>query len=241
MNKILIFTLGLSLTPVVMAEKTTKDLTTIDQYSGISWVRKPQVRVTDRELEGKSRQIIVRVHVNTFGNIERTEITKSSGLVSLDHKVERAVMNSKFRPYKENGIAMPFIAKQPFQFSVTESPRASASKSETPSCTVGFNSDQWQAQQKSEKFAFRYISKPQIYFLLSEPGHQNRSVHVAFKLSKKNEVSDLQIIESSGKTHLDTQVLKSLQNAKFDAQRKFYQFYKLKFTDRVYFNIEDCV
>ena len=40
MNKILIFTLGLSLTPVVMAEKTTKDLTTIDQYSGISWVRK---------------------------------------------------------------------------------------------------------------------------------------------------------------------------------------------------------
>ena len=77
MNKILIFTLGLSLTPVVMAEKTTKDLTTIDQYSGISWVRKPQVRVTDRELEGKSRQIIVRVHVNTFGNIERTEITKN--------------------------------------------------------------------------------------------------------------------------------------------------------------------
>ena len=104
MNKILIFTLGLSLTPVVMAEKTTKDLTTIDQYSGISWVRKPQVRITDRELEGKSRQIIVRVHVNTFGKIEKTEIIKSSGLVSLDHKVERAVMNSNLDPIKKMGL-----------------------------------------------------------------------------------------------------------------------------------------
>ena len=93
---------------------------------------------------------------------------------------------------------------------------------------------------KSQNFAFRYISKPQIYFLLSELGHQNRSVHVAFKLSKKNEVSDLQIIESSGKTHLDTQVLKSLKDAKFDAPRKFYQFYKLKFTDRIYFNKDNC-
>lgn len=235
------FALGLSFTPVVMAETITKDLTAIDQNSSISWLRKPQVRITDEQIDGKSFQIIVRVHVNTFGRIERTEITKSSGIPSIDRKVERAVMASKFRPYKENGVAMPFIAEQPFRFSATDSARSSTSKTEPRECSVGFNSDQWQAQQKSSQMAFRYITKPQIHFLKSQLGHQNRSLNVVFKLSKKNEISDLSITKSSEKALVDHHVLQALQSAKFDAPRKFYQFYKLKFTDRIYFNIDDCV
>lgn len=240
MNKILILALALSCTPTVMAESINKNIDNKQRHQGGGWLRKPNIRFSNEDLHGKNRNLVIRMHVNTQGSIEKTEITKSSGISALDRKVQLALQRSKFKPYKENGIAKPFIAEQPFRFQLDEERQSEPYQPEQAQCTIEFNSDQWQAQQKNGNLAFRYITKPNLDFIPSQLMNQNRSVNVVFKLSKKNQISDLEITKSSGLTSVDAEVFRAIQSTRLDAPRKFYQFYKLTFTDRIYLNIDDC-
>lgn len=81
----------------------------------ISWVRSPKPSYTNRDLQGSDRVIVVAVEADTSGRVTSVRVVKSSGISALDQKIVRSVQGAKFRPYKENGVAYPFKAEQPFE------------------------------------------------------------------------------------------------------------------------------
>lgn len=81
----------------------------------ISWVRSPKPSYTNKDLQGSDRLIVVAVEADTSGRITNVRVIKSSGISALDQKIVRSVQGAKFRPYKENGVAYPFKAEQPFE------------------------------------------------------------------------------------------------------------------------------
>ena len=58
---------------------------------------------------------MVSITADAAGKVTDVRVIRSSGVPALDQKVVRAVQNAKFRPYKENGVAYPFKAEQPFE------------------------------------------------------------------------------------------------------------------------------
>lgn len=81
----------------------------------ISWVRSPKPSYTNKDLQGSDRVIVVAIEADTSGRVTNVRVTKSSGVPALDQKIVRSVQNAKFKPYKENGVAYPFKAEQPFE------------------------------------------------------------------------------------------------------------------------------
>ncbi|KAF7276208.1 hypothetical protein GWI33_010816, partial [Rhynchophorus ferrugineus] len=53
------------------------------------------------------------VTTSTVGKI-KARVVQSSGDAKVDREVVRAVQAGQFYPYKENGVAVPFFAEQPF-------------------------------------------------------------------------------------------------------------------------------
>ena len=81
----------------------------------ISWSRTPKPAYTNSDLQGSDRTVVVSVEADANGTITNVRIVRSSGIDSLDQKILRAVRGAKFKPYKENGVAYPFKAEQPFE------------------------------------------------------------------------------------------------------------------------------
>lgn len=81
----------------------------------ISWVRSPRPSYTNADLKGSDRTIVVEIDADASGHVTNVKVIRSSGLDALDQKIVRAVRGAKFRPYKENGVAYPFKAQQPFE------------------------------------------------------------------------------------------------------------------------------
>lgn len=86
--------------------------------SGVQWSRTPRPSYSNKDLQGESRRVVVLIEANEQGNITNARITRSSGLAALDEKILRAVRNAKFKPYKENGVAYPIRAEQPFELTL---------------------------------------------------------------------------------------------------------------------------
>ncbi|MEB3768125.1 TonB family protein [Acinetobacter sp. MD2] len=82
--------------------------------SGVQWSRSPSVQVSPSDLKDAPRSIVVAIEANEKGVVTSVRIVKSSGLPALDEKVMKAVRSAKFKPYKENGVAYPIRANQPF-------------------------------------------------------------------------------------------------------------------------------
>lgn len=85
---------------------------------GVQWSRSPKPQYNNRDLQGETRRVVVLIEADEKGNIKAARITQSSGLPALDEKIRRAVMSAKFKPYKENGIAYPISASQPFELTL---------------------------------------------------------------------------------------------------------------------------
>lgn len=81
----------------------------------ISWVRSPKPTYTNKDLNGSDRIVIVSIDADASGRVTSVRVVKSSGIPALDQKIVRSVQSAKFRPYKENGVAYPFKAEQPFE------------------------------------------------------------------------------------------------------------------------------
>lgn len=81
----------------------------------ISWARSPKSSYTNKDLQGSDRNIVVSIEADASGRVINVQVIKSSGISTLDQKIIRSVQNAKFRPYKENGVAYPFKAEQPFE------------------------------------------------------------------------------------------------------------------------------
>ena len=86
--------------------------------SGVQWSRSPKPSYTNRDLQGETRNVVVRIEANEKGVITDAQITRSSGVPALDQKILRAVRSAKFKPYKENGVAYPIRAEQPFELTL---------------------------------------------------------------------------------------------------------------------------
>ena len=82
--------------------------------AGIQWSRSPSLSYDASDLQGSPRSVTVLIEANEKGKVTNVQIVKSSGISALDEKVLRAVRGAKFKPYKENGVAYPIRAQQPF-------------------------------------------------------------------------------------------------------------------------------
>jgi len=86
--------------------------------SGVQWSRSPKPSYNNKDLEGQTRTVVVHIEANEKGVITSARITRSSGVPALDEKILRSVRSSKFKPYKENGVAYPINADQPFELTL---------------------------------------------------------------------------------------------------------------------------
>ncbi len=84
----------------------------------MQWSRTPRPSYTNRDLQGQTRSIVVMIEADETGKIINARITRSSGVPALDDKILRAVRSAKFKPYKENGVAYPIRAEQPFDLTL---------------------------------------------------------------------------------------------------------------------------
>ncbi len=82
--------------------------------SGVQWSRSPKPVYSNQDLQGENRRVVVLIEANEKGSIVNARITRSSGVPGLDEKILSAVKCAKFKPYKENGVAYPIRAEQPF-------------------------------------------------------------------------------------------------------------------------------
>ena len=82
--------------------------------SGVQWSRSPKPVYSNQDLQGENRRVVVLIEANEKGAIVNARITRSSGVSALDEKILRTVKGAKFKPYKENGVAYPIRAEQPF-------------------------------------------------------------------------------------------------------------------------------
>ena len=83
--------------------------------SGVSWKRKPKPSVDAKELESITNNVVIlRIDVDDKGRI-KARVIQSSGNPKIDREMVRAVQAAQFQPYKENGVAVPFYATQPFR------------------------------------------------------------------------------------------------------------------------------
>ena len=86
--------------------------------SGVQWSRSPKPSYNNKDLDGQTRTVVIHIEANEKGVITSTRISRSSGLPALDEKILRSVRSSKFKPYKENGVAYPISADQPFELTL---------------------------------------------------------------------------------------------------------------------------
>ncbi|CAG67433.1 MULTISPECIES: TonB family protein [Acinetobacter] len=86
--------------------------------SGVQWSRTPRPSYTNRDLQGETRSIVVMIEADETGKIINARITRSSGIPALDEKILRSVRGARFKPYKENGVAYPIRAEQPFDLTL---------------------------------------------------------------------------------------------------------------------------
>ncbi len=86
--------------------------------AGVQWSRSPKPSYSNKDLDGATRRIVVLIEADEKGVIKVARITQSSGIAALDEKILRTVRSAKFKPYKENGIAYPIRAQQPFELTL---------------------------------------------------------------------------------------------------------------------------
>jgi protein TonB len=85
--------------------------------SGIEYIRAPRPEYPSAaRRRGDEGSVLVRILVNEQGVVERADIESSSGKTSLDLAGLEAARRALFKPYVENGKAMPVYALVPIHF-----------------------------------------------------------------------------------------------------------------------------
>ena len=205
--------------------------------NSVSWRKRPTLNYSNNDLDGQNRYINIRLHVSDKGIIEQTKIIYSSGLKSLDKKIEKTFLRASFRPFIKDSIATPFIVEQPLELLLN----SDFSSSRKYQCIYYLNSKTYNAKTQQAPTSFTYTTQPQIPLEQLEVSKLNLNATVQFKLSLINKVSNVIITQSSGVPSIDEKLKNSILNAKIKAPRKFYQLFKLTFEDEVYLNQKNCL
>jgi len=65
---------------------------------------------------GQQGKVVLRVTINSNGELESLDVRQSSGVSALDDAAKQAVRRVRFRPYTVNGVAVRAMADIPFDF-----------------------------------------------------------------------------------------------------------------------------
>jgi protein TonB len=85
--------------------------------SGVEYIRAPQpVYPSIARRMGESGTVTLRVLIGEKGNAEQVTIQKSSGSSNLDEAGRQAVLRALYKPYVEDGKAIPVYALVPINF-----------------------------------------------------------------------------------------------------------------------------
>ncbi|MQR02183.1 energy transducer TonB [Glaciimonas soli] len=88
--------------------------------SGIEYIQEPRPEYpSSSKRMGEEGKVIMRVLINEKGRAERIEIQKTSGYSRLDDAAKRAMLRALFKPYMENGKAIPVYAIVPINFQLS--------------------------------------------------------------------------------------------------------------------------
>lgn len=94
------------------------------QEGDIKWNRRPLIKEEEilKFLKSQDGSKIVNLEISSdsSGKVTQVKVLSSSGIVKLDEYVVKKTYSARFKPYKENGIAVPFAVKQDFKLSVSE-------------------------------------------------------------------------------------------------------------------------
>jgi protein TonB len=85
--------------------------------SGVEYIQKPQPEypVASKRM-GETGKVMLRVLVNDKGRAESVQIQTPSGFPRLDEAARQAVQRARFKPYTEDGKAVPVYAIVPIVF-----------------------------------------------------------------------------------------------------------------------------
>ena len=85
--------------------------------NGADYIRPPQVVYPNiARRMGESGTVLLRVLINVKGQAEQVVIQKSSGSSNLDEAGRQAVLRALYKPYVEDGKAIPVYALVPINF-----------------------------------------------------------------------------------------------------------------------------
>jgi periplasmic protein TonB len=101
--------------PVVPAQPKT--ITT-----GVEYIQKPQPTYPAlAKRAGEQGRVMLRVLVNEKGLPESASVSQSSGFNRLDEAARQAVLQARFKPYLEDGRALPVFVLVPISFEAAAS------------------------------------------------------------------------------------------------------------------------
>jgi protein TonB len=87
--------------------------------SGVEYIRAPQpVYPSIARRMGESGTVMFRVLIGEKGTAEQVVIQKSSGSANLDEAGRQAVLRALYKPYIEDGKAVPVYALVPINFQI---------------------------------------------------------------------------------------------------------------------------
>ncbi|MEQ1160212.1 hypothetical protein ABLT50_00240 [Acinetobacter calcoaceticus] len=92
------------------------------QYQKVKWIQPPSISISNDELQGYDRNVVIAAETNISGKITAIKLMQSSGINSIDLKLITAVENARFSPYQENGVFYPVRFVQPFHLEASREP-----------------------------------------------------------------------------------------------------------------------
>ena len=92
------------------------------QYQKVKWIQPPSISISNDELQGYDRNVVIAAETNIGGKITAVKLLQSIGIKSLDLKLITAVENARFSPYQENGVFYPVRFVQPFHLEASREP-----------------------------------------------------------------------------------------------------------------------
>lgn len=224
----------------LLAEPTTNSSSTIvknitkpllaatNKHSTFYWVRPPKPIYFNGDLEGKSRNAEITFETDTTGTIINAKVIKSSGVKNLDNILLNSLYRARTSIYKENGIAFPIRAVQPFEMTINDN-SSSSEKSKliavTPpqkTCKFKLDTEIFKLQNNQETTPFHYVNTPIFYIYEYEVKKEKPSIEFAFHLSRNDIMSNLRITKSSGSDDIDARFLFAMRDVKIQAPRKFF-------------------
>ncbi|MDP5009449.1 MAG: energy transducer TonB [Glaciimonas sp.] len=88
--------------------------------SGVEYIQAPRPEYpASAKRMGEEGKVTMRVLINEKGRAERIDIQKSSGSQRLDTAAKQALMRALFKPYTEDGKAIPVYAIVPINFQLS--------------------------------------------------------------------------------------------------------------------------